>query len=113
MKHQITSVQNSLQTDICKDSKKNDNKAQMKRYFEFLKHNVATNSMCSDALGIPQKNLTRYKRKFEKNNQLWEVYRTKCKHTGHKASYLTTDPDKAPEAPQQLSLFDEILGGKK
>ncbi|MDD4575277.1 MAG: hypothetical protein PHI36_02500 [Bacteroidales bacterium] len=83
---------------------------QIQQYYNYLLSNVATNSMCSDALGIPQKNLTRYKREFEKNNLLWEVFKAHCKLTGFKASFLTTNPEKAPE-PQQLSLFDSNMGG--
>lgn len=94
-----------------KDTKKERFKAQKIRVFEYLKTHIATASMVTDALNIPQKNITRYKRDFEKCNMLWEVCKTHCKLTGFKASYLTTDPEKAPE-PQQLSLFDnESMGG--
>lgn len=74
-------------------SKDNDFKAQEKRYFEYLKNHIATNSMVSKALNIPQKNLTRYKRYFEKRGMLKELYRKFCKLTGFRASYLTTNPD--------------------
>ncbi len=74
-------------------SKDNDFKAQEKRYFEYLKTHIATNSMVSKSLNIPQKNLTRYKRYFEKRGMLKEVYRKFCKLTGFRASYLTTNPD--------------------
>lgn len=68
-------------------------KAQEKQYFEYLKTNIATNSMVSKALNIPQKNLTRYKRYFEKRGLLKEVCRKLCRLTGFRASYLTTDPN--------------------
>jgi hypothetical protein len=74
-------------------SKDNDFKAQEKRYFEYLQNHIATNSMVSKSLNIPQKNLTRFKRYFEKRGMLQEVYRKFCKLTGFRASYLTTNPD--------------------
>jgi hypothetical protein len=74
-------------------NKDNNFKAQEKRYFEYLKIHIATNSMVTKATGIPQKNLTRYKREFEKKGILKEVYRKFCMLTGFRASYLTTNPD--------------------
>jgi hypothetical protein len=64
---------------------------QMKIYFEYLKINVASNSMVTDATGIPQKCLTRYKREFEKQNLLRQLYRKRCKITGRFVWYLTTN----------------------
>lgn len=75
-------------------SKDNEFKAQEKRYFEYLKTHIATNSMASKALNIPQKNLTRFKRYFEKRGLLKEVCHKLCKLTGFRASYLTTNQDK-------------------
>ena len=66
-------------------------KAQMKVYFEYLKTNVASNSMVTDATGIPQKCLTRYKRTFEKQNLLCQMYRKRCKITSRMVWYLTTN----------------------
>ena len=66
-------------------------KAQTKIYFQYLQNNIATNSMVSKATGIPQKNLTRYKREFEDAGLLFEVYKGICKHTKHRATYLTTN----------------------
>lgn len=68
-------------------------KTQTKIYFQYLQTHIATNSMVSKATGIPQKNLTRYKRYFEKRGMLKEVYRKFCMLTGFRASYLTTNPD--------------------
>jgi hypothetical protein len=64
---------------------------QMKIYFEYLKINVASNTMVTDATGIPQKCLTRYKREFEKQNLLRQLYRKRCKITGRTVWYLTTN----------------------
>lgn len=72
-------------------SKDNDFKAQEKRYFEYLKTHTATNSIVSKTLNIPQKNLTRYKRYFEKKGLLKEVAKRKCRLTGFPAWYLTTN----------------------
>lgn len=66
-------------------------KAQTKLYFEYLQTHIATNSMVSKATGIPQKNLTRYKREFEDAGLLFEVYKGICKHTKHRATYLTSN----------------------
>ena len=66
-------------------------KAQTKIYFQYLQTHIATNSMVSKATGIPQKNLTRYKREFEDAGLLFEVYKGICKHTKHRATYLTTN----------------------
>ncbi len=81
-------------------------KSQEARFYEFLKGEPCTASMVTEALKIPQKSLTRAKRKFEKQGILWQVKRTKCKCTNHLAWYLTTDPNKAPKDCIQLGLFD-------
>jgi hypothetical protein len=77
---------------------------EQKRYFEYLKKNIATNSMVTDAIGIPQKNLTRYKRTFQKFELLFELYKGICKKTKRRATYLTTDPDLIPKS-NQLTMF--------
>jgi len=60
-------------------------------FFKYLKTHVATNSMVSDATGVPQKNLTRFKREFEKEGLLFEVFKGLCKKTNHRATFLTTN----------------------
>ena len=77
---------------------------QLKTIFNYLRTHIATASMVSDETGVPQKNLTRYKRDLEKSNLLWEVEKSICKKTGFKAWYLTTDPNHAP-SNNQLTLF--------
>ena len=77
---------------------------ELKHYFEYLKTNVATNSMVTEATGIKQKNLTRYKRKFQKLDLLFELYKGICKKTKRRANYLTTNPNLIPKA-NQLTLF--------
>jgi hypothetical protein len=73
--------------------------------FNYLHDHMATASMVSEATGIKQKNICRYKRDFEKSGLLWEVYLGKCKETKHRAWYLTTDPSKAPKMDsKQLEL---------
>ncbi len=76
---------------------------QLKTIFCFLKEHVATASMVSDATGIPQKNICRYKRDLERSGLLWEVNKSKCKSTGFKAHYLTTNPVNV--SVYQLKLF--------
>lgn len=77
---------------------------QLQTIFEYLQKNIATASMVSDATGVPQKNLCRYKRDLEKAGRLWEIEKKLCKKTGFRAWYLTTDPTKAPIS-SQLNLF--------
>ncbi|MGV3538380.1 MAG: hypothetical protein ACO1OQ_01125 [Rufibacter sp.] len=79
---------------------------QMQRFYEYLQVNVATASMAASAIGVPQKNITRYKRMLEEAGKLWETTKAKCRETGFIASYLTTDKTKAPiRTTIQLSLF--------
>jgi predicted transcriptional regulator len=73
----------------CKNTK---NQTQEKTIFSYLYNNTATNTMVSKATNIPQKNICRAKRNFEKAGILHEVERRFCKITGHRASYLTTNP---------------------
>ena len=85
--------------------KDNNFAAQAKIMFQYLQDHTATASMVTDATKVVQKNITRYKRNFEKNGLLWQVKRDYCKITGHKAWYLTTDPAKAPNTDnRQLRL---------
>jgi hypothetical protein len=80
---------------------------QLQTIFQYLKIHVATASMVTDATGVPQKCITRYKRDLEKADMLWEIEKKVCKKTGFKAWYLTTNPTLAPaRQPVQLSLFD-------
>ena len=67
-------------------------KAQTKIIFKYFLEHTDTNTMVSIATGIPQKNICRIKRNLEKQGLLIEVERKLCKHTGHKAWYLTTNP---------------------
>lgn len=79
-------------------------KSQLKTIFQYLHSHIATASMVSVATGVPQKNICRYKRDLEKVGRLWEIEKKLCKHTGFRAWYLTTNPDKAP-FNKQLNLF--------
>ena len=79
----MSSTGNAPQTDFIK--------AQTRIYFQYLQNHIATNSMVSKATGIPHKNLTRYKREFESAGLLFEVSKGICKHTKHRATYLTTN----------------------
>ena len=86
--------------------KGNTHSTQLKTIFQYLQVHVATASMITEATGIPQKCITRYKRDLEKSGRLWETVKTYCKKTKHKAWYLTTDPNKAPKhLTNQLNLF--------
>jgi hypothetical protein len=79
-------------------------KTQKQTIFEYLKENTATASMITEATGVPQKSICRYKRDFEKIGLLYEVVKKHCKVTGFQAWYLTTDQDKMPKS-NQLTIF--------
>lgn len=72
--------------------------------FQYLKYNTATASMVTDATGVPQKSICRYKRDLEKQNLLCELFKTHCKLTGFSAWYLTTNPNLFKQS-NQLKMF--------
>lgn len=94
-----------LPPDIAEQNKDTSRRTQIKTIFEYLKNQTATASMITQATGIPQKNICRYKRDLEKAGILWEIERKTCKVTGFKAWFLTTDAKKAPSQSNQLNLF--------
>lgn len=97
---------NTSNNSLNKQGKDKDFKNQLQTIFEYLKENVATASMVSDATGIPQKNITRYKRDLELTGRLWEVEKRECKKTGFKAWYITTNSELKPtNVLTQLNLF--------
>lgn len=65
--------------------------AQKKAFYNYLQKHVATASMVTKATGIPQKNITRFKREYEKAGMLWQVVEKPCKATGFKAWWITTN----------------------
>ncbi|MBE7442125.1 MAG: hypothetical protein HS119_06705 [Flavobacteriales bacterium] len=88
------------------NSKDKTFKNQLQTIFEYLKENIATASMVSEATGVPQKNITRYKRDLELAGRLWEVEKKLCKKTGFRAWYITTNPEHKPKhLINQLNLF--------
>jgi hypothetical protein len=84
--------------------KNNQNKNQKKTIFQYLQNHLATGSMISEATGIPQKSICRYKRDLELQGLLYEVEKKYCKITGFKAWYLTTNKDLFPQS-NQYNLF--------
>jgi hypothetical protein len=86
-------------------------KTQLKTIFLFLYKNVATASMVANATGVPQKNITRFKRDLEKVGRLWELKKDYCTITGFKAWYLSTNPKFKSSTYNQLSLFNDFEGG--
>jgi hypothetical protein len=86
-------------------SKDTSHHNQLLTIFLYLQKHVCTASMLSAETGIPQKNITRYKRDLEKAGRLWEIVKTTCKKTGFKAWYLTTNPNNAANHSPQLNLF--------
>lgn len=101
-------MKNTIPPVISSDSQSEDNthRNQLKTIFLYLLENVATASMISEATGIYQKNICRYKRDLEQSGRLWELEKKTCMKTGFKAWYLTTNPDKRRNPnSQQLNLF--------
>ena len=94
----------SLNPDAIGQGKNKHFESQKKTIFQYLKYHTATASMVTDATGVPQKSICRYKRDLEKQNLLCELFKTACKLTGFKAWYLTTNPDLFPKS-NQLKMF--------
>ena len=68
--------------------------SQKQAVYQYLLNNIATASMVAKATGIPHKNICRYKGQLQKEGKLWELYKLKCRATGHQAWYLTTNVEK-------------------
>lgn len=73
-------------------------------FYNYLKTRVETASMVARETGIPQKNICRYKRKYQEQGKLAEVRKGTCKATGFKAWYITTNAELFP-AKRQLEIF--------
>lgn len=101
MSTENTQSLNSLDSERGKDKLF---KNQKKTIFQYLKQYTATASMVTDATGVPQKSICRYKRDLEKQNLLYEVVKKHCKLTGFRAWYLTTNTDLFPQS-NQLKLL--------
>lgn len=71
--------------------KSKDNKVTTQRQSILLhiNDNIATNSMISEATGIPRPSICRYKKQLEEEGLLIEVERKRCKITNFPAWYLT------------------------
>lgn len=80
----------SLEFKILKQDK-DTIKNQKSKVFLYLKLQTATATMVTEATGVPQKNVTRFKREFEKQGLLRELYKGLCKITKYRASYLSTN----------------------
>ena len=94
----------SLDFNSLEQGKDKGLKAQKTTIFQYLKHQSATASMVSDATGIPQKSICRYKRDLELKGVLFEIEKKFCRITGFKAWYLTTNPDLFQQS-NQLKMF--------
>ena len=74
-------------------------------FFDYLQENVCTATMVSEATGIVQKNITRYKRDLEKMCLLYVIEEKRCPITGFPAQWITTNPFMFPQNNKQLTLF--------
>lgn len=79
-----------------KDRLKDLFKTQEKTIFHYLQNHIATATMVSNATGIPQKNICRYKRDLEQRDLLFEVEKKICEVTGFRAWFLSTNPNLKP-----------------
>ena len=77
---------------------------EMTLFYNFLFDKVTSCTEVSKKLGIVQKNLTRYKRKFQKDGKLAVVNKLKCPVTNREVQFITTDPNRFPKT-KQLNLF--------
>lgn len=91
MSYNTQSPEKSLSLSNDKDTVKKYSVNQEKTIFQYLQNHIATATMVSNATGIPQKNITRYKRDLEKRGLLFEVEKKLCKVTGFRAWFLTTN----------------------
>jgi hypothetical protein len=87
-----------------RQSKVNTHLNQLQTIFQYLQKHTATASMVTDATGVPQKCICRYKRDLEKSGRLWEIEKKLCQKTGFRAWYLTTNPEKAPISKNQQNF---------
>jgi hypothetical protein len=97
-------IDHSNTPDFNRQNESSKTKSQLQTIFQYLLSNVATASMVAENTGIPQKNITRYKRDLEINNMLWEIEKKICQKTGFKAWYLTTDKSKVTNCSTQLIM---------
>lgn len=95
---------NSPDLVVLSQDKFNVFRTQMQTIFEYLKVKTATASMVTEATGVPQKSICRYKRDLEKRGLLYEVEKKHCEKTGFRAWYLTTDKSKMPFT-NQITIF--------
>ena len=94
MKNQNSKANNKRQRQF------SNNTTQLKPIFNYWQNNTATASMVTEATGIPQKCITRYKRDLEKLGLLAEVKKGYCKVTNHLAWFNTTNTDLFPTSDQ-------------
>jgi response regulator of citrate/malate metabolism len=94
----------SLKTTISIKGKDKQFMNELNIIFHYLKNTIATATMVTEATGVPQKSICRYKRTLEKKGLLFEVEKRHCKITGFRAWYLTTDKSFIP-ITNQLKMF--------
>ena len=96
---------NPVNCSLIKHIKDTKRATQKQTIFQYLQTHMATASMVSDATGIPQKNITRYKRDMELSGILFETEKKRCEKTGFMAWFLTTNPELFSSINKQLTLF--------
>lgn len=101
-----------MTTPLISIDRDKDNKfiSQLKTVYRYLTSNTATASMVSDATGIQQKNITRYKRDLENWGHLKQIKKDRCSVTGRRAWYLTTNKELFITTGIQYSLFEPLEG---
>jgi|GEM_PF-1534432 len=71
-------------------------------FAEFLSDKATSCTAAAEALNIPQKHLTWYKRELEKLGMLQVVKMDKCPYTKRQVQFITTDPAQFREQFQKL-----------
>lgn len=81
----------------------NKNTSELQAVYQHLTKFEATASMVSTALNIWRPNVCRYKALLEEQGKLIVHFRGRCQVTGHKADYLSSDPNIIIQAQRKES----------
>jgi hypothetical protein len=79
---------------------------EMSLFYEYLSDKITSCTDASKVLNIPQKHLTRYKRKFQQAGTLQVVKMNRCPHTRRWVQFITTDKSKFVQPVQLPTIFD-------
>lgn len=92
------------------DKDTNKKRSIEQKFYDLLYHRACTCSMASELLGEYQKNLTRIKRRWEKQGRLWVIKLDRCQITKRNGVQVITTNPSHPELffkSNQLNLFND------